>query len=73
MTQPASNPPLSNVQLELLKLYATGVSDETLLELKKTMAKFFLDRMRQSADKIWEEKGYTDAQMQEIDLNTIQS
>ena len=40
MTQPASNPPLSNVQLELLKLYATGVSDETLLELKKTMAKF---------------------------------
>ncbi len=67
MTQPASNPPLSNVQLELLKLYATGVSDETLLELKKTMAKFFLDKMRQSADKIWEEKGYTDAQIQEID------
>lgn len=67
MTQPASNPPLSNVQVELLKLYATGVSDETLLELKRTMAKFFLDRMRNNVDKIWEEKGYTDAQMQEID------
>lgn len=67
MTQPASNPPLSNVQVELLKLYATGVSDETLLELKRTMAKFFLDRMRNNIDKIWEEKGYTDAQMQEID------
>ena len=40
------NPPLSNVQLELLKLYATGVTDETLLELKKTLAKFFLDRMQ---------------------------
>ncbi len=67
MTQPASNPPLSNVQVELLKLYATGVSDETLIELKRTMAKFFLDRMRKSADMVWEEKGYTDTQMQAID------
>ncbi|MCU0468435.1 MAG: hypothetical protein MUF58_07525 [Arcicella sp.] len=67
MTQIASNPPLSNVQLELLKLYATGVSDETLIDLKRTMAKFFLDRMRKSADMVWEEKGYTDTQMQAID------
>ena len=67
MTQSASNPPLSNVQIELLKLYATGVADETLIDLKRTMAKFFLDRMRKSADKVWEEKGYTDAQMQAID------
>ncbi len=67
MKQPAITPPLSNVQLELLKLYATGVSDETLLELKRTMAKFFLDKVRQSADKIWMDNGYTDAQMQVID------
>jgi hypothetical protein len=67
MTQPAINPPLSNVQMELLKLYSTGIEDETLLELKRTIAKFFLDRMRNSADKIWEEKGYSDAQMQKID------
>jgi hypothetical protein len=61
------NPPLSNVQMELLKLYATDIEDETLLELKKMMAKFFLDKMRSSADKIWEEKGYSDDQMKEID------
>lgn len=67
MTQVVTNPPLSNVQVELLKLYSTGIADETLLELKRTMAKFFLDKMRNSADKIWEEKGYSDAQMQEID------
>ncbi len=53
-------PPLSNVQMELLKLYARGVSDETLLELKKVMAKFFLDRLRKEADQVWEEKGYSD-------------
>ena len=67
MTQKAINPPLSNVQVELLKLYTTGVSDETLLELKKTIAKFFLDRLRKTADKVWVEKGYSDTQMQAID------
>jgi hypothetical protein len=50
-------PPLSNVQMELLKLYSTGVSDETLLELKKVMAKFFLEKLRNQADQVWEEKG----------------
>jgi hypothetical protein len=67
MTQAVINPPLSNVQMELLKLYSTGIEDETLLELKRTIAKFFLDKMRSSADKIWDEKGYSDSQIQHID------
>lgn len=62
MAQKEINPPLSNVQMELLKLYATDIEDTTLLELKKIMAKFFLDKMRSSADKIWDEKGYSDSQ-----------
>lgn len=53
-------PPLSNVQTELLKLYSTNISDEMLLELKKVMAKFFLDKLRNQADQVWEEKKYTD-------------
>ncbi len=61
------NPPLSNVQVELLKLYATQVSDDTLLELKKTMAKFFLDRVRKNATAIWEKEGYNDSNFKEID------
>lgn len=28
-------PPLSNIQIELLKHYSVGVSDEVLLEFKK--------------------------------------
>ena len=67
MTKTAINPPLSNVQVELLKLYSTGIADDTLVDLKKAMAKFFLDRMRKSADKVWEEKGYSDSQLQAID------
>lgn len=67
MKESSINPPLSNVQLELLKLYSTGVPDQTLLELKQTMARFFLDRMRTSTDVVWEEKGYSDTQFESVD------
>jgi len=46
--------------MELLKLYSTSVPDETLLELKRVMAKFFLDKLRDQADQVWEGKGYSD-------------
>jgi hypothetical protein len=67
MAETVLSPPLSNVQLELLKLYSTSVSDETLVDLKKTMAKFFLDRIRKNADKVWEEKSYSDSMLKKVD------
>lgn len=60
-------PALSNIQVELLKLYESNVSDETLLEMKKVLAKFFLEKARQQADSVWEEKNYSDAYFQSID------
>ncbi|QDK82746.1 hypothetical protein EXU85_30710 [Spirosoma sp. KCTC 42546] len=62
-------PPLSNVQTELLKLYSTDISDEMLLELKKVMAKFFLDKLRNQADQVWEEKKYTDEFFKNLNPN----
>ncbi|MFN8430284.1 MAG: hypothetical protein U0V04_09915 [Spirosomataceae bacterium] len=67
MSSVKNQPPFSNVQMELLKIYATGVSDETLLELKKTMAAFFLKRLRENADSVWEEKEYSDNVLSQID------
>ncbi len=54
------NPPLSNVQIELLQLYTNNISNDTLLEMKKVLAKFFLDKTRQAADVVWEQKEYSD-------------
>lgn len=59
--------PLSNVQLELLRLYSTNVSDSTLLELKKSMALFFMNKLREEADKVWDEKKLTDEQLSNKD------
>ena len=54
---------LSNLQLELLRLYAHGVSDDNLLEIKQILAKYFADKATDAMDKIWDEKGLTEQDM----------
>jgi hypothetical protein len=56
--------PLTNVQEELLKLYATNISEGELLELKELISRFLFEKAANRADQIWKEKGY--------DQNTIQ-
>ena len=46
--------------MELLKLYSVSVSDDILLELKEVMSKFLMQKLREEADKVWLEKGYTE-------------
>jgi hypothetical protein len=58
--------PLSNVQAELLKLFSAGIPENHLLELKKVMAKFLLDKARDKADAAWDENEYTDEKLQQI-------
>jgi predicted transcriptional regulator len=55
--------PLSNLQQELLKLYASNVSDADLLAIKRYLAKFFAEKAIAEADKLWDEKGYTNETM----------
>lgn len=62
-TQPS--PPLTNVQLELLKLYAYDLPEEEMQELKKILTSFFAERIRRRTGKIWQERGYTQETMQQ--------
>lgn len=57
---------LTNVQLELLKLYSTNLSDTDLLELKQLLSKFFADKSIKLADEVWNKKGYTNDQMENL-------
>lgn len=54
---------LSNLQQELLKLYASNIEDADLLHIKRYLAKYFADKAIQEADKIWDEKKYTNETM----------
>jgi hypothetical protein len=58
MTQ-AVKQPFTNLQLEILKLYARQVSEHDLLKIKKLLAKYFAQKAMDLADQAWDEKGWT--------------
>ncbi len=52
---------LSNIQMELLKLYSTNISDNELKEIKQNLAEFFSQKAISEADKLWSEKQMDDS------------
>jgi hypothetical protein len=60
------NPPLSNIQVELLKLFEKDIPDNHLLEIKKMIAGFLLEKARDKADAIWIERSYSDEKLLDI-------
>jgi hypothetical protein len=50
---------LSNVQQEILKLYSTELSKEDIFDLKSPLSQYYAAKAISSADKVWNEKGYT--------------
>jgi hypothetical protein len=52
-------PSFTNLQLELLKLYANGISDEQLTEIKWLLGKYFAEKATSGMDNLINEKGLT--------------
>ncbi len=50
---------LSNLQIELLKLYANNISEQQLLEVRLLLASYFAEKATEAMDKVWEEKKLT--------------
>lgn len=63
-------PPLSNLQLQLLQLYADGVSDEDLKAIQRLIARYFADKASAEAAEVWKEKGYTAEQLLNENMRT---
>jgi hypothetical protein len=57
------NYPLTNVQIELMKLFNTNLSEDELVELKRVLSRFFADKAIAKADVIWDEKRLSDEDM----------
>ena len=57
--------PMSNLQQEILKIYSHNLPEEQLLEIKNLLAQYFANKAIDEADKIWDEKGYTNELMDE--------
>lgn len=54
---------LSNIQKEMLKLYSTDIKEEELKDIKKMIGEYFAKKASKEADEIWEDKGYSDEEM----------
>lgn len=51
--------PLSNLQLELLTLFAQNVPEEDLIAIQRLIAQYFAEKATAAADKLWDERGWT--------------
>jgi len=64
--QSSLSQPLSNVQLELLKVFSHQLSDKDLHDLRLTLARFFAERLIAKADNTWDEEGWNEEKVQEL-------
>jgi len=54
---------LTNMQLELLKLFSYNLDEMQLLEVKDLLARYFAEKATRQMDRIWEERGLTNDTM----------
>ncbi|RKR82458.1 hypothetical protein BDD43_2638 [Mucilaginibacter gracilis] len=56
---------LSNMQIELLKLFQYNLPDKQLIEIKNMLAKYFAKSATEEMDKLWDENGWNDSTMED--------
>jgi hypothetical protein len=66
MSTASDSAPLTNLQRELLQLFAREVSESDLLEIRRLLARFFAEKAMDLADEAWTEKQWTDADAERL-------
>ena len=56
---------LTNLQQELLRLFAQQVSEADLVNIRTLIGRYFAQRLTTLADKSWQEQGWTAQTMHE--------
>jgi hypothetical protein len=65
-------PTLTNVQTEMLKVFALQLPEQQLNELRLVIARFLMDKARSEATTIWEDKGYTEETLNKLTEGTYE-
>jgi hypothetical protein len=56
---------LTNVQIELLKLFQYNLPEKQLAEIKNMLAKYFAETATVEMDKLWAENNWTNDEMKQ--------
>ncbi|MCC5935785.1 MAG: hypothetical protein JJU34_00760 [Lunatimonas sp.] len=65
-TPKTTQPPLSNLQRELLGLFAKEVPEKDLIAIKELLGKYFAEKAMDLADDFWGTKGWSDEKADQI-------
>lgn len=66
MSTTSDTTPLTNLQRELLQLFAREVSEEDLRQIRQLLARYFAEKAMDLADEVWEEKQWTDTDAERL-------
>lgn len=58
--------PLSNLQLELLRVFSHQLNDEDLLHVKELLAGFFAQKAIEEANKVWDTEGWDEQKVNSL-------
>jgi hypothetical protein len=58
--------PFTNLQREMLSLFAKNVPETHLQEIKTMIARYLLEKAMDEADKVWVERGYSAETMSDL-------
>jgi len=51
---------LTNLQIEILKLYNFKLPDEQLIEIKQLLANYFANKATEKMEEVWENQNWTE-------------
>ena len=57
---------LNKNQLEILKLFSREMEEEDMIAIKRLIVRNLGEKITRMADKVWEEKGWTDEDMERL-------
>lgn len=58
--------PLSNLQIELLRLYSHQIEEKDLFQIKELIGQYFAKRLTSLADEAWERNAWSNQDMDDI-------
>ncbi|MCB0524837.1 MAG: hypothetical protein R3A50_09765 [Saprospiraceae bacterium] len=56
---------LTNLQLELLKIFSIPLKEDQLMEIKALLSRYFAEKASEEMDKLWDENNWSDETMRE--------
>jgi hypothetical protein len=60
MVQPQK---LTNLQLELVKLFSYKIAENQVLEIKQLLSNYFADKATEEMDRLWDENNWSEETM----------